>query len=434
MEQSPIRVGILTFHAGPNYGAVLQTFALQTTIEEMGYQVCVMDRWVDAGNSAVRGPFKRGMVRGLAVFICCFLAGCAKLSEARRRLRTYRFLHQEIHLTPYHFLSWKDLQRKDLGIDGIVVGSDQVWRCWDSVGPELFLLEDAPDNLRAISYAASLGMTSISPEWVSTFQRGLARFSAISVRETSAVEVLKTIGTTTTAVLDPTLLIPKERWRAWQPTKRKARRPKLVCYFFFEDWPKLYTILIRFAKRMGCDVELFSVESPCNFPTSWSRAVNIFKFWLWRHRPSPVHFHISGGPKELVNAIADATWVVTVSFHGLMFSTIFERNVRIVTAPDSEQSPPFTRIKCFADRYIKGPLFARGVEAALESLARGEHVTYDKVALEQDRQRSLQWLRNALAPFRQRNERFLFILFVGGGGGRSINQTPRGPRPTTPPQ
>ena len=376
---------------------MLQTFALQTAIEGLGYQACVMDRWSDAGNGAVRGPFKRGIIRGLAVFTCCFLAGCAKLSETRRRLRNYRFLHNEIHLTPYHFLTWKDLEGKDLGIDGVVVGSDQVWRCWGFRGPEMFLLEGAPENLRAISYAASLGMTAVPPEWVSTFQRGLARFSAISVREASAVEALKAIGTTATEVLDPTLLIPKERWEAWQPAKRKAGRPKLVCYFFFEDWPKLYPILIRFAKRMGCDVELFSVETPCNFPTTWKRAVNHFKFWLWRHRPSPVRFHISGGPKEFVNAIADATWVVTVSFHGLMFSTIFERNVRVMVAPDSERFPPFTRLKCFAERYIQGPLFAHGLEAALESFARGERVTYDTVALEQARKRSLQWLRDALA-------------------------------------
>ena len=400
MGRRPIRVGTLTFHSVPNYGALLQTFALQTALEGLGYQACVMDRWLDAHNSSVRGPFKRGIIRGAVVFIGCFLAGCAKFSEARRRLRTYRFIHKEIHLTPYHFLAWGDLKGKDLGIDCVVVGSDQVWRCWETVGPEVFLLEGAPANLKAISYAASLGMTAVPQEWIPTFKRGLKRFSAISVRENSAVEALKAIGTTATEVLDPTLLIPKERWEAWQPPKRATGKPKLVCYLFFEDWPKIYPILVRFAKRMDCDVELFSVENPCNFPTSWKRAVQHFKFWLWRHRPSPVRFHISAGPKEFVNAIAEATWVATVSFHGLMFSTIFERNVRVVMASDPERFPPFTRLKCFAERYIQGPLFAKGLEAALDSFARGEHVTYNTAALDQERKRSLQWLRDALSPLR----------------------------------
>ena len=58
-----MRVGILTFHAQLNYGGGLQAFALQTALERMGHEVVMVDRWLSAGNVALRGPFAGMPVR-----------------------------------------------------------------------------------------------------------------------------------------------------------------------------------------------------------------------------------------------------------------------------------------------------------------------------------------------------------------------------------
>lgn len=96
--------------------------------------------------------------------------------------------------------------------------------------------------------------------------------------------------------------------------------------------------------------------------------------------------------------------MVSDSFHALMFASIFGANARILRPERAERIKMVSRLTSFAEKYVKGPLFADSVEAALDSLASGPHVTYDEVALEADRKRSRAWLRDALECVRQQGK------------------------------
>lgn len=399
---APLRLGILTFHSQLNYGGVLQAFALQEALREMGENAIVVDKWLDPTNW-----FLLGQLCNLTPITCLKMAmaelmGCDKIAELRRRKRTMAFLREHLRLSPYHFITWEEMRGKVLGLDCLVVGSDQVWRCEWRESPRPFLLEGAPP-IKAISYAASFGMTEIPQKWNETYRAGLARFSAISVRERSGVGMVRALGFEATEVLDPTQLVPVSRWRALIPPQRRPRKPVLACYFVNVDLFKVWDDLEAFARKMGCEVHVLFSFHPFDVPRSRLEAFAHLRHTL-RRVGSPVRLHCGDGPIEFLEAIDGAEWVLGDSFHGLMFASLFGKNVRLLPPPgqrgDSREGI-FARILDFADAYAKGPLVAESVAEALASFERGERVIFDEVALEADRERSRTWLRQALDGVRR---------------------------------
>lgn len=398
----PLRLGILTFHSQLNYGGVLQAFALQEALREMGEDAIVMDKWLDSQNW-----FLLGQLCNLTPITCLKMAmaelmGCDKIAELKRRKRTVAFLREHFRLSPYHFCAWEELRDKELGLDCLVVGSDQVWRCEWREDPRPFLLEGVP-SIKAISYAASFGMTEIPQKWQETYRAGFARFSAISVRERSGVGMVRTLGFEATEVLDPTQLVPAVQWRALIPEHRRPRKPVLACYFVNVDLFKVWDDLEAFARKMGCEVHVLFSFHPFDVPRSRREAFVHLRQTL-RRVGSPVHLHCGDGPLEFLKTIDDAEWVLGDSFHGLMFASLFDKNVRVLPPPGQRgdaREGIFARILDFADAYVKGPLIAESVAEALASFERGERVTFDEVALEADRERSRTWLRQALDGVRR---------------------------------
>ena len=101
---------------------------------------------------------------------------------------------------------------------------------------------------------------------------------------------------------------------------------------------------------------------------------------------------MSAGPEEFIRTFMDAEWVVANSYHALMFASIFDKNIHLIRSKTSGMA----RFNRFMERYVQGPLFADTMEEALASLAHGEVVCFDQAALDVDRERSREWLRQAL--------------------------------------
>ncbi len=397
-DPAPFRVGILTFHSQLNYGGVLQAWALQEALRGLGCDVRVIDRWFNAENATLLGQLAFHSLGTYLSIVQAICLGCAKIAEFQRRKRTERFIHDRLHLTPYHFVEWGEVAGRDLGLDCIVVGSDQVWRCGDFGSPRVFLLEGVPSSIKAITYAASFGMSAVPEEWTQVFRAGLKRFSAIGARESSAVRLVEALGQHATEVLDPTQLIDAKQWKQEMGEEAPSQKPTLVCYFLMEDIFKHLPTLEAFAARQQCTVEMFVGGNPFRIPRSWAALKTHIRSVFARLRTS-VRIRFDAPPQDFVAAFASAKWILTESFHGLMFASIFGKNIRIFDSAQEKTSTfkaSFVRLHDFAGKYVHGPLFAESVGEALESFARGERVTFDEAALEADRTRSRAWLRAAL--------------------------------------
>lgn len=379
-----MKVGILTFHSQLNYGGVLQCWALQTALEKMGHEVVVIDRWILKDASCRRFRERGGwLLRLFKVVVKTLL--CA--GESLRIRRTESFIDRCLKCTPYHFVKWAEAP-KDLGVDLIVVGSDQVWHCGSWCDPLPYLLEGAP-RIPAIAYAASFGMSEI-PELIDVcgtneaalphYKSGLGRFSAISCREAEGVGICKTLGFEAVHVVDPTLLVAPHEWHVMcnrRNSSDSGKCRKLFCYFLEEEFIAVRPFLTAFARNNGCRVEVF-VDG--RFPIPLPRNAGLVKKLFNDLRcgmSRRVRLRKGGGPVEFVSSLADADWVLSDSFHALMLSVVFRRNIRMLRPKSGLRMKMFARIEEFA-QHMEGGLLADSVSDALASFERGERVRVDE--------------------------------------------------------
>lgn len=383
-----MRIGILTFHSQQNYGGVLQCFAMKSVLESLGHEVVVVDRWMDENHSYLHREFVWYTWKSWIKFIICTLLGYDDYMSVLRTIRSIRFV-KNLGLTPFHFSNWSDApslisSHSNFPLQLLIVGSDQVWNDWGAGSSAPYLLEGADGKVpRAISYAASFGMKSVSEEFVDLYKRGLTRFSAISCREKEGVEICRGLGFGATHVVDPTLLADSSCWNKLLGTKHsvlRTRKRQLVCYFLGEDVRAMLPSLEKFAAENDCKVEVLVSEwVGSNFPEG-KRARVCTDF----------------GPKEFVQAFASATWTLTDSFHAVMFSYIFGKNLRFLRPQSEGRKAMFARIEEFADRCITGPVFVDSFQTALDSFAKGETISYNREEIDRMRSDSLDWLKKAI--------------------------------------
>lgn len=373
-----MKIGILTFHSQQNYGGVLQCFAMKSALESLGHEVVVVDRRMDENHSYLYREFVWYTWKSWIKFIICTLLGYDDYMSVLRTIRSIRFV-KNLGVTKYHFYEWKDAP-KELGVDLLLVGSDQVWHCGDWGWPAEYLLEGADDKVpRAISYAASFGMKSIPADYLDLYKRGLARFSTISCREKEGVEICRGLGFDATHVVDPTLLADPSCWNKLLST-RAMRIRTLVCYFLGVDVCAMLPALEKFAEGNNCKVEVLVSE------------------WAGSRFPKGKRVRVCTdyGPKEFVRAFANATWTLTDSFHAVMFSYIFSKNLRFLRPQSEDRKAMFARIEEFADKCIEGPVFVDSVQTALDSFAKGETISYNREEIDRMRSASLEWLKKAI--------------------------------------
>lgn len=310
------------------------------------------------------------------------------MSRVVRVWKTRRFIRRYLHLTPYWFADWKDAPDR-LGVDVIVVGSDQVWRCGDGMDPRPFLLCDAP-VIPAISYAASFGMAVLPDSMKDVYKQALRKFSAVSCREQEGVNICESLGISSKHVVDPTLLM-----QYYGERSDCAKKQGLLCYFISQDVDAVWPYLINFAKSMNCKIIILTNSLSIPVPISVSGVYKFLRRLVRQFNPS-VKIKADAGPLEFAYEFSKAAWVVSDSFHALMFSIRNNANVRIVRPMDEVRKSMFSRIEEFSD-HITGPVIANNVADALKSMAAGESIEYDYGWIERARVNSRHWLANAIA-------------------------------------
>ena len=392
-----MKIGILTFHSQLNYGGILQCWALQTALKKLGYDVAVIDRWLDVNNSLLEGNYKQWGVVPWVKFLARSLIGLGDINHLLRAQRTKKFIKEYLHLTPYHFDDWKNAP-EDLGVDMLVVGSDQVWHCGDWSDPRVYLLDGAP-RIPSVAYAASFGMVSLPQRFVPLYKSGLGKYTAISCREREGVVICNQLGVAATHVVDPTQLLNASDWvegLALPSHIDKKGKRTLVCYMLSEDIYALIPHLIAFARKEDCRVKIFLNSV---FALPFPKSVGSIKRYVSGlcARCSPrIEIMDSAGPRQFVEAFANADWVLSDSFHALMFSLTFGCNVRILAPMSEYRRNMFARIEEFA-AHMDGRLVVADAVNALDSFACGEIVAVDAAWLENKRNKSMDFLKKACA-------------------------------------
>lgn len=299
-----MRIGILTQALHGNYGGILQNYALQETLRKLGHNPITIDRHKNIPSGAVKdlGKF---IVRHLYPQ---FESGF--LTDRERRMlisNISAFVDRHISRTrPIYTQAAFDAEVNNDCYDAFIVGSDQCWRPIYSANILNYYLDFVTDlHIKKIVYAASFGVDNWEYSDAQTEQARNAakRLDAISVREHSGVELCrKYLNVDAHWVLDPTMLLGAEGYT--QFVSRENAMPFITTYML-EYSPRANRVLNKIRKAAGLDNVKHNLPSP------------IFK------RFSSIKGHMNISVEEWLSNISNASFVVTDSFHGAVFSILF---------------------------------------------------------------------------------------------------------------
>lgn len=297
-----MRVGILTIHFGRNYGSVLQAYALNKYLNNLGVDTRTIDFIPDRFNFIHK--YVAGQGRNVVVKV---VASAMRFPKNYYQYRVFdRFLANNIKLTR-RVTTVAALEEIGKTIDVLIVGSDQVWNyAYNGQSQNIYYLDFVDGNrTKKVAYAASFGVDELPENETKKVKNHLADYSAISVRETTGLRILSQLGFDAEQCIDPVFLLDKEDW-----TKITIQPSQTEPYIFVYALGGNEKCIIDYAHE---------VSKKTRMPILYA---GFGKLKDNRIRKQ----HIYASPQEFITLIKNANYVVTNSFHAIAFSIIFEKN------------------------------------------------------------------------------------------------------------
>lgn len=312
-----MRIGIYTLPLNFNYGGILQAYALQTVLKRMGHESIVLDRplfpftkikWYS--RLTLRNLYRKYVQHEIPY-----------ISLPKYLYETYNITTQytEPFITKYinrlKVNDYSKLSQDDY--DVVLCGSDQVWRrCFQLNKKSIYnaFIDFAKNwNVKRLSYAASFGVDywEYSPEETEKCRELIALFDAISVRETSGVDLCSSyLGVNAVHVLDPTLLIDASDYINQLKILETPKSPGDMLVYILDENENKHVILSRIESLTG--LKRFVVNS---------KAENY---------EAPLEDRIQPPVESWLRGFYDAKLVLTDSFHACVFSILFKKQFYVI--------------------------------------------------------------------------------------------------------
>ena len=299
-----MKVLIITWLKYNNYGTVLQAYALQKKIKMLGYDAKTLDDHGVGFDLLDKNPSKFQIVLKLCSAII-------KYPFTRRKKNTNVEINKELDVFDKFKNKYIDVEynlddKRYLNnhYQAFVTGSDQIWSPLKTIFSKHYYLDFVDEQNSKISYAPSTGQSVCSEEMKQIIKPLLNDFEYISVRENQGKEILKELtDKEVKVVLDPTLLLSKDDWN--EIVTKKIEKNKYIFTYFLSDntWYEDYLNLIEDKQNL----KILSLRNDSNLYLNNE---------LYKENISP---------EEFLSLIKYAEYVVTDSFHGTIFSMIFEQ-------------------------------------------------------------------------------------------------------------
>lgn len=293
-----MRIGILTFHKAPNYGAMLQAYALQEFLKRHDCEVLfincsyICQQKFSFWGILLSRNFKAAKVK---LQYNCNMEIMCSFAKNLKETRVYK--------------DYNSLKADPPDCDIYIVGSDQMWNpawCMGYIGTAFLNFGDT--KIKRASYAVSFG----TPDWPedsrSKLKNLLERFDHLSVREESGVELIRQLsGQESKWLPDPTLLFAAEFYKQLMGNKTVKKEP--YCFRYALDWDRGLINEIQATVTSKLNIKSVLTQS--------ASSKNIFARWIGFEKRLTV--------EQWVANIAGASFVLTDSFHGTIFSILFRR-------------------------------------------------------------------------------------------------------------
>lgn len=295
-----------------NYGSLLQTYAMQKTLDNMGIENDII-------------LFKSDPLKQLyRIFNVPFMK--MKLKLYQRKMITKLF-HKEIYhgsaVRDRAFMDFKanycrftqkitdrsDLMKMGEDYRAFVLGSDQVWNP-ANLEMDFYTLNFVPEKKTKVAYAPSFGVSEIPVNQQEKTKAYLNRIQYISVREVAGAEIVKELtGRDVPVVCDPTALLTREQWDELKSDKKYVDGKYIFCYFLGAN-PAHREFANRVKELTG--YQIVALQHIDEFVKNDLTFGDVTPYDV--------------GPQDFVNLLSNAEIVLTDSFHGTMFSIYYHKN------------------------------------------------------------------------------------------------------------
>ena len=289
------RIGIITFHNYDNYGAILQSYALQKKLRELDTYPEIIDYRCDY----ISNPFRLVNLRKKGLFNYIYGAiGHICYIPRRRRCNQFRK-----HMRYSEPVTIKDMSPVSGKYDLYIAGSDQIWDHKLTNFDKTYFLDFVKDGKKKCSYAASIGEHVPPEKYLEDYKQLLGDFDHILVREDYGADIVDELtGKRPEVVCDPTLLLTAEEWNELLEEPRKKEKYILVYQLGINKE------IVDFARRLKKKTGDRIVYIP--FPL-----VGLLK----------CSCKIAIGPAQWMGLFKNAEYVISDSFHGIVYSLLFNR-------------------------------------------------------------------------------------------------------------
>lgn len=377
-------VGIITTYRQANWGSVLQAYALQQVIDNMGYQSQIIDYAYPNEFHYRRGCKRsRSWLRNLPGDTVDRMLILLKQRPPRKMELLNRFIIQHMRCTR-RFVSYEDLHQDPPLYDIYVAGSDQIWNPNTMLGDMSYMLDFAPEEALRISYSSSFASLTIPEQLQSDYRENLSKFAYISVREKNGVPVIKELlGREATVVLDPTLLLDRTHWAAIAQQAVPVSLPDkyILCYmlgYTYNPDKSMSQILHQLQEQYQMPVIAMN-QLPSSFHGEEFRLPKSY----------------GQGIEEFLMLMNNASVVASSSFHGTAFALNLGRPIVALADGSSKADDRISSL-------MSGVGLLDHVVYSNTPLSTELHPEYDvereQRSLSSLRSASLDYLRKALLP------------------------------------
>lgn len=302
------KVGLITFHASYNFGSVMQAWALQHTVEELGYGCDI----INFRMGAQKDKYSLFPLHGGIKLVIRNILQIAYIGQKWSSIRKYEaFITQRLHITE-ELNTMSETGSRMWDYDIYLAGSDQIWA---HTIPEFVASQE--DTRKAyyfsfvdgykISYASSTGEATY--EELMPYKSLIDNFSYIAVREGKGKDLIeRLIGRKVETVLDPTYLISHEEWCRIAARFQNPSGKKYILIYSLQGrkkakwWREAIRILYN---KLGLDVVTVVPFSPINGEHIINR--------------------VDAGPEDILSLFANAAYILTDTFHGMSFAIHFRK-------------------------------------------------------------------------------------------------------------
>lgn len=297
-----MKIGILTQRLAHNYGCFLQNFALQRVLYNLGHEPITLTYSTDS-------------ISNIIDTYLSFIYRSLRRDDIRHFIETkgnLRRLESNFHRFKNDFINMSYVGRRQingtkvskLNLDAIIVGSDQVWRPAYNNGRKGALLYNmfldfVMQDIKKISYAASFGVDNweFSDKQTKIIRELINDFDAVSVREKSGVKLCKDyLDINAVHVLDPTMLLNSHEYEELGLSNKPNK--KIVAYILSPTSNKMEYIS-RLSHKKGFETMFIGC---------------------------PDNNHIYPPVEQWIDSIKNSEFVITDSFHGTVFSILFNKD------------------------------------------------------------------------------------------------------------